>query len=199
MPRLSQPPWLNRTRNIWYRVQITSYDITFFFRKHFPTKYNLKIIFSKVGICVDGLRETTIISVRTAGGYEVLTAVTMKSSTFWSCLFHTGFLIGFLSWRWRRYVRPKRLLASPNYTALYPTGQKPSYSPLWGTQTHRLFWPGSMRQAVCVMPVSCLAYYSILKIEATCSSETSADFHRTTQRHIPEDRILQYSRRLGRV
>jgi hypothetical protein len=29
--------------------------------------------------------------------------------------------------------------------------------------------------------VSCLAYYSILKMEATCSSETSVDFQRTTR------------------
>jgi hypothetical protein len=30
--------------------------------------------------------------------------------------------------------------------------------------------------------VSCLAYYSNLKIEGTCSSETSVDFQRTTRR-----------------
>jgi hypothetical protein len=31
------------------------------------------------------------------------------------------------------------------------------------------------------------AYSSILKMEATCSSEMSIDFHRTTRRYIPED------------
>jgi hypothetical protein len=36
--------------------------------------------------------------------------------------------------------------------------------------------------------VSCLAYSSTLKMEATCSSETSLDFHWTTRRYIPEDR-----------
>jgi hypothetical protein len=39
--------------------------------------------------------------------------------------------------------------------------------------------------------VSCWAYSSAIKIEVTCSSETSADFQRTTWRYIPEDRTLQ--------
>jgi hypothetical protein len=39
--------------------------------------------------------------------------------------------------------------------------------------------------------VSCLAYSSTLKMEATCSSETSIDFRRTTRRYIPEDGTLQ--------
>jgi hypothetical protein len=38
--------------------------------------------------------------------------------------------------------------------------------------------------------VSHSAYSSILKTEATCSSETSLDFQRTTRRFIPEDRTL---------
>jgi hypothetical protein len=38
--------------------------------------------------------------------------------------------------------------------------------------------------------VSCLAYSSILKMEAICSSETSVDFQRTIQRYIPEDSTL---------
>jgi hypothetical protein len=37
--------------------------------------------------------------------------------------------------------------------------------------------------------ISCSAYYSALKIEATCSSEISADIPLTT-RYIPEDRTL---------
>jgi hypothetical protein len=38
--------------------------------------------------------------------------------------------------------------------------------------------------------ISCLDFSLILKMEATCSSETSADFQRTTQIYIPEDRTL---------
>jgi hypothetical protein len=34
------------------------------------------------------------------------------------------------------------------------------------------------------------AYSSTVKMEVTCPSETSVDFHRTTQRYIQEDRIL---------
>jgi hypothetical protein len=38
------------------------------------------------------------------------------------------------------------------------------------------------------MLVSCVAYSSILQMEATCSSETSVDFQPTTGRYIPEHR-----------
>jgi hypothetical protein len=39
--------------------------------------------------------------------------------------------------------------------------------------------------------VFCAAYSSALKMEAICSSETSVDIQRTTQRYIPEDSTLQ--------
>jgi hypothetical protein len=42
--------------------------------------------------------------------------------------------------------------------------------------------------------VFCLAYSSTLKMEATCSSETSVDFQRTTRRYIPEDKTLHNHR-----
>jgi hypothetical protein len=38
----------------------------------------------------------------------------------------------------------------------------------------------------CFMTVSCCSYYSVLKMEATCLSETSTDFQRTTQLYMPE-------------
>jgi hypothetical protein len=41
------------------------------------------------------------------------------------------------------------------------------------------------------MLVSCSAYYSALKMEPICSSETSIDFQRTSRRYIPEDSILR--------
>jgi hypothetical protein len=37
---------------------------------------------------------------------------------------------------------------------------------------------------------SCSAYSSILKMEAVCSLETSADFQRTKRRYMPEDAIV---------
>jgi hypothetical protein len=46
----------------------------------------------------------------------------------------------------------------------------------------------------CCMLVPCLAYSSKVKMDATCSSETSDDFQQTTQRYIPEDRALQLLR-----
>jgi hypothetical protein len=44
-----------------------------------------------------------------------------------------------------------------------------------------------MKQA---MRIACFAYPSNLKIEATCSSETPADFQWTIWGYIPEDRTL---------
>jgi hypothetical protein len=42
--------------------------------------------------------------------------------------------------------------------------------------------------AACFMLVSCLAYSSTLKMEATCSSKTLADFQLTTLWYILKDR-----------
>jgi hypothetical protein len=39
----------------------------------------------------------------------------------------------------------------------------------------------------CFVLVSCLFYFATLKTDATCSSETSVDFQRTTWRSTPED------------
>jgi hypothetical protein len=44
--------------------------------------------------------------------------------------------------------------------------------------------------AACFMLVSCFAQSSTLKMEATRSSETSAEFQRTARCYIPEDRTL---------
>jgi hypothetical protein len=48
--------------------------------------------------------------------------------------------------------------------------------------------------AACFIPVSYLTYSSTLKIEATYSSETSVEFHRTTWRYIPQDRTVHNDR-----
>jgi hypothetical protein len=41
--------------------------------------------------------------------------------------------------------------------------------------------------------VSCLAYFSTLKMKATCASETSVNFQRTTWRSILKDKAIQVS------
>jgi hypothetical protein len=43
----------------------------------------------------------------------------------------------------------------------------------------------------CFMLVSCLVYSSTLKMDVTCSSETTADIQQTTWHYIPEKRNLQ--------
>jgi hypothetical protein len=47
--------------------------------------------------------------------------------------------------------------------------------------------------------VSCFAYFSTLKIEVICSSETYVDFYRAIWRCIPEDRTLQFTQRSHHV
>jgi hypothetical protein len=42
-----------------------------------------------------------------------------------------------------------------------------------------------MKTSVCYLLVSCLAYSSTLKTEATCSSEMSVDFQQVTPHYIP--------------
>jgi hypothetical protein len=44
--------------------------------------------------------------------------------------------------------------------------------------------------AACFRLASYLASSSSLNIQVICSSETSADFHRTTRCYIPDDRTL---------
>jgi hypothetical protein len=51
--------------------------------------------------------------------------------------------------------------------------------------------PASPLRDTCLMLVSCLAYFSTVKVEATCSSETSVNFQHITCRYIPEDRTLR--------
>jgi hypothetical protein len=41
--------------------------------------------------------------------------------------------------------------------------------------------------------ISYLAYFSLLKMDAIFSSETSVDFQRNTRHYIPKDRTIRYS------
>jgi hypothetical protein len=47
--------------------------------------------------------------------------------------------------------------------------------------------------ATCFTLASYSTYSLTLKMEAICSSETSVDFQRTTQRYIPEESTLKKS------
>jgi hypothetical protein len=48
--------------------------------------------------------------------------------------------------------------------------------------------PAEALLATCFMLVSCLAYSSTLKMEATSSSKMSDDFQQIAWHYIPEDR-----------
>jgi hypothetical protein len=56
-----------------------------------------------------------------------------------------------------------------------------TYRPIFRVEASRALLPSFFTL------VSCLAYFSILNMEATRSSETSVDFQRTTRRYIAED------------
>jgi hypothetical protein len=50
---------------------------------------------------------------------------------------------------------------------------------------------GGTELATCFMLVSCLVYYSTLKMKVTCFSEMLDDFQRTRRTYIPKDRTIQ--------
>jgi hypothetical protein len=74
--------------------------------------------------------------------------------------------------------------------------EKMSCSPLkvnrrfGGTSSLHIQGPRVALFATCFRLVSCLAISWTLKVEVTCSSDTSVDFQRSTRRYIPEDRPL---------
>jgi hypothetical protein len=85
-------------------------------------------------------------------GFEVLTAVVMKSTTFWD-------------------ITPCRPLKfNRRFKGTYYVCFPPAFT-----------------------LVSCSAYYSTLKMEAICSSETSVAIQRITRPYIPEDSTLYVS------
>jgi hypothetical protein len=45
-------------------------------------------------------------------------------------------------------------------------------------------------RVTCFLSASCLAYFSVLKMEVTCSSETITDLPPATRSYIPKDRIV---------
>jgi hypothetical protein len=53
---------------------------------------------------------------------------------------------------------------------------------------------GKQAVASCFLPVSCMAYFSTLKMEATCYPETLVDFQWATWDCIPEDRSVHKHR-----
>jgi hypothetical protein len=87
-------------------------------------------------------------------------------------------------WRWRRYVPPKRLLISDGLHGVIP-----QYHCCENLESCTNYFQvsGNLLGTRFTM-ASCLAYFSPLKMEATCSSETSVDFQRITRRYIPEER-----------
>jgi hypothetical protein len=57
--------------------------------------------------------------------------------------------------------------------------------------------PSKKPPDLCLLPAWCWCFAwlsSTLNMEATCSSETTVDFQRTTRNYIPEDRILHNHR-----
>jgi hypothetical protein len=89
-------------------------------------------------------------------------------------------------------------------TTSYPRRQYSSHSLPWDLKSRMEILICSVRNidliglrqaslAPCFMLVSCLTYFSALKMQATCSSETSVDFQQITRRYIPEDGNLPVS------
>jgi hypothetical protein len=93
-------------------------------------------------------------------GFEVLTAVVMKSTIFWDIKPCSPLKVNRRFWRtYRLHFQGQRI----------------------GLARNQLYFPPDFTL------VSCSAYSSTLKMEAICSSEATVDFQR---RYIPEDSTL---------
>jgi hypothetical protein len=98
-------------------------------------------------------------------GFEVLTAVVIKSTIFWDITLCIPLKVN------RRFGATYRL---------HVQGQRISRAARHQRESR---WQAE----------PCLAFTSTLNMEVICSSETSVDFQQTTRRYIPEVRTLQVS------
>jgi hypothetical protein len=98
-------------------------------------------------------------------GFEVLTAVVMKSSVFWDIML----------------CNPLKINLRFGGTYLLRIHAR------WISQERSQCKNLVTSTSTCFMLVSSLAYSSTLKLQVTCSSETSVDFQRATCRYIQED------------
>jgi hypothetical protein len=105
-------------------------------------------------------------------GFEVPPVVVMTSTTiFWDITPYSSLKLK------RRFGEIYRLHFHRQRISL-ARNQRES---MW--QKHGCTW-------ICFQLVSCSAYFSTLKMEAICSSETSLEFQRTTRRYIAKDSAL---------
>jgi hypothetical protein len=132
-----------------------------------------------------------------------------------------SFLAWFIQplWWWRQHIPPKRVKHLPGCTVLHftrsPVWQQAAYMKcsffsfgLWVKTNRRLgatyrlrveYWAKQEIIRALLSTwftlVSSLAYPLTLKIELTCSSETSSHFHRAACYYVPQNRNLHYHRR----
>jgi hypothetical protein len=107
----------------------------------------------------------TLLLTQTYIGFQVLTAVVMKSPIFWDITPCSPLKVN------RRFGEKRRLH-------------------LQGRRVSQKINLSEALLATCLTLLYRLTYSSTVKMEAICSSETSVDFQRTTRRYIPEDRTL---------
>jgi hypothetical protein len=126
-----------------------------------PTSFLIHAIESELLTASSGKLQTKSMHIAS----EVLTAVIMKCSVFWYIATCSPMKVNrSFEGTYRLHLHCRRISQARNQRE---AGGKLNF-----------------------LIVPYLAYSSTLKMEATCSSETSTDFHRTTLRYIPEDRTL---------
>jgi hypothetical protein len=116
--------------------------------------------------------------------FEVLTAVLMKSSVLWGITPCSPLKVN------RRFGGTCRLHLQGRRTSKQETNVKQVASRVILCNPKFRQVDCSAWYLTCFTLVSWLACYLTLKMEATCSSESSVDFQRTTRRYIPEDKTL---------
>jgi hypothetical protein len=122
-------------------------------------------------------------------GFEVLTAGLMKSTIFWDITPCSSLKVN------RRFGRTYRLHLYGRKISRARNQRETEEKWRNGTPFPSCFlYNPKFRLTDCsaFMLVSWSAYFSSLKMEAICVTETSVDFQPTTQRYIPEDDTLQF-------
>jgi hypothetical protein len=162
------PPWFDQLHDIWWRVQFRSYSLFTFLRSRLiPSRLGPNILLSTLcSLCSFFRTHTKQFDKMTSFCKSIFTLESRQKKTvicgIWSS-HSSSYLLGY------KAVLP---------VEIQPTFRRSMPLPSSGLKETLL--------SVCFMLVSCLAYSSTLKMEAT-----SVNFKRTTQLCIPQGRTTQ--------
>jgi hypothetical protein len=90
--------------------------------------------------------------------------------------------------QWRNFAAPFDAVVTDAHSLMCEEFHLLRYNSVRSVESQLTFHRNVSLLVTYVTLVSCLAYSSTLKMEATCSTETFVDFQQTTQRYIPKSK-----------